>query len=234
MKWNTWHGLFTRMIDTQPLSKAEKMTHLQTLTKGKANEAIAEFSCNHNLYQSAMKEFKQRFGCPDVSTAATINALRRFFAHRGTPVLLVSDNAINFVAADNELQLIFKSSPLQNFLANKEVKLKFIPPHAPHFSGIRKRFIRSCKDALYSVIGSQTLADDTFATALNEIEAFLNNRPITDVPSGIDDTAALTPNHFCTGEYTSMCHLDILKTNESLTAEDGGTHNKLQIMLGSA
>ena len=209
------------------------MTHLQTLLKGKANEAIAGFTCNHNLYKSAMKELKRRFGCPHVSTAATMNTLHSFCARRGTPVLLVSDNAINFVAADNELQLIFKSSPLQNFLVNNEVKWKFIPPHAPHFSGIRKRFIRSCKDALYSVIGSQTLSDDTFATALNEIEAFLNNRPITDVPTGINYTAALTSNHFCSGEYTSMCNLDILK-NESLTAEDGSTHNKLQIMFGSA
>ena len=69
--------------------------------------------------------------CPHVSTAATINALRRFLARRGTPVLLVSDNATNGFAADNDLQLIFKRSPLQDFLANKEVKWKFIPPQAP-------------------------------------------------------------------------------------------------------
>ena len=34
--------------------------------------------------------------CSDVSTAAIINALRRFFARCGTPVLLVSNNATNF------------------------------------------------------------------------------------------------------------------------------------------
>ena len=132
-----------------------------------------------------------------VSTAATINALRRFFTRRGTPVLLVSDNASNLVAADNDLQLIFKSSPLHDFLANKEIKWKFIPPPAPHFGGIWERLIRSCKDALYSVIGSQTLTDDT--SALNEIEAFLNNRPITDVPTDINGTDALTSNHFLLG-----------------------------------
>ena len=43
MKWNTWHGLSTTMIDKQPLSVAEKRTHLQTLTTGKANEAITGF-----------------------------------------------------------------------------------------------------------------------------------------------------------------------------------------------
>ena len=45
--------------------------------------------------------------CPDVSTAATINALRRFFSRRGTPQIFVSDNATNFVAAHKDLKLIF-------------------------------------------------------------------------------------------------------------------------------
>ena len=58
MKWNTWHGLFTPMIDKQPLSVGEKMTHLQTLTTGKAHEAIAGFSCNPDLYPSAMEELE--------------------------------------------------------------------------------------------------------------------------------------------------------------------------------
>ena len=66
MKWNTCHGLFTSMIDKQPLSVAEKITHLQTLTTRKANEAIAAFSCNPDLYQSAMEEFKRQFGRPDI------------------------------------------------------------------------------------------------------------------------------------------------------------------------
>ena len=64
------------------------------------------------------------------------------------------------------------------------------------------------QSALYSVIGSQTLTDVTFATALNEIEAFLSNRPITDVPTDINDTDALTPNHFLLGR----AHMAYLST----------------------
>ena len=59
-EWNTWHGLFTTMIDKQPLSVAEKMTHLQMMTTGKAHEAIEGFSCNPDLYPSAMEELKRR------------------------------------------------------------------------------------------------------------------------------------------------------------------------------
>ena len=66
MKWNTWHGLFTTMIVKQPLSVAEKTTHLQTLTTGKADEAIAGFSCNPDLYLLAMEELQRRFGRPDI------------------------------------------------------------------------------------------------------------------------------------------------------------------------
>ena len=39
---------------------------------------------------------------------------------------------------------------------------------------------------------------------------------------------------FCSEEHTSMCHLDISRTSESLTAADEITHKKLQIMFGSA
>ena len=134
--------------------------------------------------------------CRDVSTAATINALRRFFCS-------LWNTCTSRIRQRNECcrrrQLIFKSSPLQDFLANTEIKWKYIPRHAPQFVGIWERLIRTCKDALYSFIGSQTLTDDTFATALNEIEAFLNNRPITDVPADTSDINAFTPDLFLLG-----------------------------------
>ena len=81
---------------------------------------------------------------------------------------------------------------------------KFIPTHAHHSGGIWERFIRSCTAALYSVIGSETLTDDIFATTLNKIEAVLNNRLIIEVRTDINDTDAPTPNQFCSGEHTSM------------------------------
>ena len=43
---NLWFGLFKTLIDNKPLHDAEKMSHLQTLTVGRANEAIRGFSCN--------------------------------------------------------------------------------------------------------------------------------------------------------------------------------------------
>ena len=82
--------------------------------------------------------------CPDVSTATTNNALRRFFARRGSTALIVADNAVSFVAADNHLQLIFKSSPLQGFLTNNEIKGKFIPSHVPNALVQRRSSFSHC------------------------------------------------------------------------------------------
>ena len=42
------------------------MTHLQTMTTGKANEAIAGFTCNPDLYQFAVEELQRQFGRPDI------------------------------------------------------------------------------------------------------------------------------------------------------------------------
>ena len=139
----------------------------------------------------------------------------------------ISDDATNFVAADNDLQLISKRSPLQDFLANNEIKWKFILPNAPHFGGVWERLIPSCKDALYSVLGSQTLTDNTFATTLNEIEAFLNNRPITDIPTDINDTDALTPNHFLAKQFGSskISHREVFGQLEEYQLSTTTTHS---------
>ena len=66
MKWNLWYGLFTTLIHNKPLSLAEKMTHLQTLTTGLANQAISGFSCNSQMYDAALAELQRRFGRPEI------------------------------------------------------------------------------------------------------------------------------------------------------------------------
>ena len=104
MKWNTWHGLFTTMIDKQPLSVAEEMTHLQTLTTGKAYEAIAGFSCNPDLYPSAMEELKRRFGRPDIIVS---NFLAQIQTQR--PSTHHKDSFMEFSAFLNNLVETFQS-----------------------------------------------------------------------------------------------------------------------------
>ena len=78
MNWNLWFGLFKTLIYSKPLHDAEKMSHLQTLTVGRANEAIRGFSYNSSMYQAALDELEHRFGRPDIIVNSFIDKLRTF------------------------------------------------------------------------------------------------------------------------------------------------------------
>ena len=122
--------------------------------------------------------------CHDLSSDATLKALRRIFARRCIPSQIRSDKETIFTAAEN------------NFFGYHQISWKFNPTYAPHFGGVWKRLIRSAKNSLYTIIGTK---DDTFNTLLCEIEQFMNARPITTVSSSPCDIEALTPNNFLLG-----------------------------------
>ena len=60
--------------------------------------------------------------CVDLSCDATMNALQRFFSRRGYPAQLVSDRGTNFTAAEKDLQKIFDSTQVHDFLTNFEIQ----------------------------------------------------------------------------------------------------------------
>ena len=78
MKWSMWLGLFTSTIHSQPITDAEKMAHLQTLTTGRANQAIAGYACNASMYTAALEELKRRFGRPDIIINDFVNQLQNY------------------------------------------------------------------------------------------------------------------------------------------------------------
>ena len=55
--------------------------------------------------------------------------------------------------------------------------------------------IRIVRRALNSVLHQQTLDDDRLHTVMCEVEAILNDRPITQLSDNPNDLEALTPNH---------------------------------------
>ena len=87
-------------------------------------------------------------------------------------------------------------------LAKKGIKWIFNTPAAPHFGGVWERLVRSCKKALYNVLGKQKLSEDKLRTVLCIVEQLINNRPITDVSSDVSDLEPLTPNHFLIGQVS--------------------------------
>lgn len=55
--------------------------------------------------------------------------------------------------------------------------------------------IRLIRRVLSSVLRQQTLDDDALHTALCEVEAILNDRPVTQLSDDPCDLETLTPNH---------------------------------------
>ena len=77
MKWSMRFGFSKATIHNQPISEAEKITHLQTLTTGKANQAISGYSCESTKYNNALQELR-RYGRPNIIINDFVNRLQSF------------------------------------------------------------------------------------------------------------------------------------------------------------
>ena len=96
----------------------------------------------------------------DYSSMEFLQVLRRFFAIRGKPVTIISDNGSQFIGAERELKEMIKGwsiDELKNFCADKGTEWKFVTPAAPHQNGCAEALVKSCKYGLKKTIGEQTL-----------------------------------------------------------------------------
>jgi hypothetical protein len=135
----------------------------------------------------------------DMTTETFLRAFRRFVGRRSLPNKMVSDNASTFLAAADELGNLFNSPVFQNYLANRRVEWVNIPKRAPWWGGFWERLIGLTKTSLKKVLGRAFVSADELNTILVEIEAGLNDRPLTYVYSDSDDLPPLTPSHFLHG-----------------------------------
>lgn len=79
----------------------------------------------------------------DLITQAFLNVLKRFISRRGCPATIHSDNVLNFRGAERELAelaALFKEQQgrqqIFDYVSTKGIKWFFIPPRAPHHSGL--------------------------------------------------------------------------------------------------
>lgn len=142
----------------------------------------------------------------DLTTNAFLAALRRFTSRRGLPCKMFSDNATNFVGAQNELEELARlfedqqqAKKITDFCTTQGIEWTFIPPRSPHFGGIWEAGVKQVKHHLTRIVGGYKLSYEELYTTLTQIEAVLNSRPL--VPSSDDpcDFTAVTPAHFLIG-----------------------------------
>ena len=128
----------------------------------------------------------------DLSSTSCIRGLRRFFARRGVPSKILSDNGTQFVAEQTQL-----------FASNKSIDWQFNVPAAPWWGGLFERMIRMVKRCLKKVVGKARLNYEQMLTLLQEIETVINNRPLTFVYNE-PCVEALTPNHLVFGRKLNL------------------------------
>ena len=131
----------------------------------------------------------------NLSEETFILAFRRFSSRKSLPRIMISDNASTYVAASKEIQHLTDSPYLQGKLNQYGTVWKFIPRGAPWYGGFWERMIGLTKICLKKVLGSNCIHIETLQTIITEIEATLNNKPITYVSLDLNEPEPLTPSH---------------------------------------
>ena len=138
----------------------------------------------------------------DCSTMEFLIVLRRFFAMRGYPKLMISDNGTQMVGAERELRdmvMGWDKDKLKEFGADKGMKWKFVTPAAPHQNGCAEALVKTCKAAIKKAIGSQVLSSLELYTVFLEAATLINQRPIGRLPNDPDDGSYVCPNQILLG-----------------------------------
>ena len=162
----------------------------------------------------------------DLSTETFILAFRRFTGRRSTPHLMISDNATTFQAAAEELRALYLSQEIRTVLSHEGVTWKFIPKKAPWFGGFWERLIGLTKSAIKKVLGGAHISLEVLQTIVVEVEALMNDRPLTYVSDDPKDPEPLTPSHLLSGRrITSLPHEQ--RTMDEVSDPSYNEHDRL-------
>ena len=146
----------------------------------------------------------------DMTTDQFLLAFRRHCAIYGTPSLILCDNAKTFQKGDEEIQKLFQvieDQTVQHHFAQKRVQMRHIPAKSPHWGAMHERLIGVVKLSIKKVLHCALISLPELQTLIKEVQAVVNDRPITFVYHDVNDPEPLTPSKLLYGfDVTALSH----------------------------
>ena len=112
-------------------------------------------------------------------------------------------------------------------MAARSVDWTFIPKHAPWWGGFYEQLIVLTKKSIQKVLGRRYVTFDEMDTILCEIEAAINDRPLTYVYSDLTDDNPLTPSQLLHDRLITTLPYEHLDSEELLDPSYGNIPNEL-------
>ena len=92
----------------------------------------------------------------------------------------------------------------------KRIRFLYIPARSPHWGGVYERLIGLTKTSLKKILGRSLVTLQELHTLIKEIQAILNDRPLTTLNADLNDLQPLTPSHLLFGFHiTALPHLSL-------------------------
>ena len=165
----------------------------------------------------------------DMTTVQFLLAFRRHCAIYGTPSLILCDNAKTFQKGDEEIQKLFHvigGQTVQHHFAQKRVQMRHIPAKSLHWGGMYERLIGVVKMSIKKVLRRALISLPELQTLIKEVQAVVNDRPVTFVYHDVNDPEPLTPSKLLYGfDVTALPH-PVVDPDE-LEDEDFSEHDQL-------
>ena len=149
----------------------------------------------------------------DLTADTFLMAFRKFAGRRSLPTIMMSDNGSTYLSAASELRSLMESPTVKEELG-RSVSWRFIPKRAPWFGGFWERLIGLSKSAIKKVLGRRHVSLLTLETITVEVEATLNDRPLTFVSSELGDPEPLTPAHLLHGRRITCLPHQLVEMDE--------------------
>ena len=150
----------------------------------------------------------------DLTVDTFLLAFRKFAGRRSLPKVMISDNGSTYMSAAEELRQLMNSTEVREQLGRRGVTWQFIPKRAPWFGGFWERLVGLTKTAIKKVLGRRHVSLPTLETIVVEIEAILNDRPLTYVSSELSDPEPLTPSHLLHGRRITCLPYQTVELDE--------------------